>query len=324
MPASRKTSHAVGKDGSPRARRRFNDPAGVFRSAGCARAPAPVGTHAPASRSWRGPPHRHLLRTDRSGAVLTLTLDRPEKRNALSPELVTALDDALAAAGADDSVRVVVLTGAGTAFSAGADLDALRAMQSATPEENLADSQRLAHLFERIYRLPKPVVARVAGAAVAGGCGLAAVCDIAIAADDARFGFTEVRIGFVPAIVSVFLVRKLGEATLRELCLRGHLIRADEAVRIGLITRAVPAVLLDAEVGSLAAEMAAETSPTAIRLTKALLADIPGLGLKEALELAAGANAGARATDDCRAGVAAFLEKREPPWKGGRVDQKEP
>jgi methylglutaconyl-CoA hydratase len=257
-----------------------------------------------------------VLRTDRTGAILTLTMDRPEKRNALSPDLVAALSDALAAAGEDPAVRVVVLTGAGTAFSAGADLDVLRAMQTATEEENLADSRRLAALVEQIYRLPKPVIARVNGAAVAGGCGLAAVCDIAIASTEARFGFTEVRIGFVPAIVSVLLVRKLGEAALRDLALRGHLVGAEEAARVGLITRAVTPETLDNEVRVIAEEMADLTSPTAVALTKELLATLPGMRLSEALEHAAIVNARARSTPDCRAGVAAFLDKADPPWKG--------
>ncbi len=256
-----------------------------------------------------------MLRTDRAGAVLTLTLDRPEKRNALSADLILALDDALVAAAADDSVRVVVLTGAGAAFSAGADLDALRALQDASAADNLADSRRLAALFERIVRSPKPIIARVSGAAIAGGCGLAAVCDISIASEDTRFGLSEVRIGFVPAIIAVILRQKLGDAALRELALRGHLIRADEAARLGLITRAVPEVLLDAEVASIADEIARETSGTAVALTKRLLADLPGMNLSDGFEYAAQLNAEARATADCRAGVAAFLEKRDPPWR---------
>jgi methylglutaconyl-CoA hydratase len=250
-----------------------------------------------------------LITSSLSDAVLTLTLDRAEKRNALSAELVSALVVALDEAAADDRVRSIVLAAAGPAFSAGADLDALRAMQSASTEENLADSERLAGLFDRIYRHPKPIIAKVAGPAVAGGCGLAAACDIAIASTDARFGLTEVRLGFVPAIVSVILRRRLGDAALRELALRGHLIRADEAARIGLITRAVPPELLDVEVDALAREMAAETSATAVALTKRLLADLPGMGFAEGLSYASRLNALARTTDDCKAGVAAFLER---------------
>jgi len=255
-----------------------------------------------------------VLVADR-GAVRTLTLNRPEVRNALDAALVAALTDALAEAAAEEGVRVVVLTGAGKAFSAGADLSALAALQDATAEENLADSARLAGLFEAIYRHPKPVVAKVNGHAIAGGCGLAAVCDFSLVASGAKLGFTEVRIGFVPAIVAVFAARKLGEAALRDLMLRGHLIPAEEAMRIGLVTRAVPAADLDAEVDRLADEIAHETSGSAVALTKRLLADVPGMGLREGLDYAVQLNALARSTVDCRAGVRAFLDKVSPPWR---------
>ncbi|PAP76777.1 enoyl-CoA hydratase/isomerase family protein [Rubrivirga marina] len=259
-----------------------------------------------------------MLQVSRAGSILTLTLDRPEVRNALSAELVGRLTDALVEAGGDDSVRVVVLTGTGRAFSAGADLAALQALSTASAEANLTDSETLARLFETIYTLPKPVVAKVQGHAIAGGCGLAAVCDISIAADGVKLGFTETRIGFVPAIVSVFLVRKLGEADARNLLLRGHLIDADEAERIGLVTRAVAPDDLDEATDALCLELATETSASAIALTKRLLADVPSLGIAEGLSYAARLNALARATDDCRAGVAAFLDKEDPPWKRGQ------
>ena len=262
-------------------------------------------------------PLDEVLQTSRTGPVLTLTLDRPEKRNALSADLVAALTAALGEAAADDAVRVVVLTGAGKAFSAGADLAALQALQTASAEANLADSERLAALFEAIYRHPKPVVAKVNGHAIAGGCGLAAVCDLALVAEGAKLGFTETRIGFVPAIVAVFVLRKLGEAAARDLLLRGHLVEAAEAARIGLVTRAVPPEALDDAVAAVAEELATQTSASAVALTKRLLADVPGMGLAEGLSYAARLNALARATDDCRAGVAAFLGKTDPPWRRG-------
>ncbi|MEM1042907.1 MAG: enoyl-CoA hydratase-related protein [Bacteroidota bacterium] len=261
-----------------------------------------------------------LVLRDHDGPVLTLTLNRPDKRNALSAALVGALGDALAEAAADDAVRVVVLTGAGKVFSAGADLAALEALQTASPMDNLADSQHLAGLFEAIYRHPKPVMAKVNGHAIAGGCGLAAVCDFALVSERAKLGFTEVRIGFVPAIVSVFVLRKLGEAAARDLMLRGHLVTAAEAAAAGLVTRAVAADDLDEAAGTLAHELASQTSGTAVALTKQLLADVPGMGLAEALGHAAKLNALARGTDDCKAGIAAFLGKTDPPWrvaKGG-------
>ncbi len=254
----------------------------------------------------------------RDGPVCTLTLNRPDKRNALSADLVGALKAALADAAAEEAVRVVVLTGAGKVFSAGADLAALDALQTASPMDNLADSQHLAELFEAIYRHPKPVIGKVNGHAIAGGCGLAAVCDIALVSDRAKLGFTETRIGFVPAIVSVFVLRKLGEAAARDLMLRGHLITADEAAEVGLIMRVVAPDELDEAVADLAHELATETSGTAIALTKQLLADVPGMGLNEALGHAVQLNALARGTDDCKAGIAAFLGKTDPPWRSGR------
>jgi len=258
-----------------------------------------------------------MLQSRRTGPVLTITLDRPDVRNALSADLVDALRRALDDAAGDAALRAVVLAGSGSVFSAGADLAALQALQSASAEANLADSERLAGLFETIYRHPLPVIAKVHGHAIAGGCGLAAVCDVSVAATVAKLGFTETRIGFVPAIVGVFVVRKLGEAAARDLLLRGHLIPADEAARIGLVTRAVAPEDLDVTVDALTAEFARETSRSAVALTKRLLADVPSMGLAEGLSYAARLNALTRSTDDCRDGVAAFLDKRDPPWRAG-------
>lgn len=258
-----------------------------------------------------------MVRYEVAGRVARVTMDRAEKRNALSAALVADLREALGRARADGDVRVVILTGAGRAFSAGADLAALEALRTATPMDNLDDSRHLAALFEEIYLFPKPVIARVNGHAIAGGCGLAAVCDFSFVVEEAKLGFTEVRIGFVPAIVSVFVLRKLGEAAARDLMLRGGLIDAHRAEAVGLITRAVPADRLDAEVDALAGEIAAETSASAVALTKQLLAHVPGMGLREALDHAVQLNAFARGTADCQAGIAAFLDKIDPPWKRG-------
>ena len=256
-----------------------------------------------------------MLQTRRDGPVLTLTLDRPETRNALSADLVDALTAALADAAESATVRVVVIAAAGKVFSAGADLAALRALRDASFSDNLADSERLGRLFEAILRHPKPVVARVHGHAIAGGCGLAAACDLSLVAESAVLGFSEVRIGFVPALVATFVTRRVGETAARELFLRGHRIPATEAARIGLVTRAVPDDALDADLAALCQELATETSGSAIALTKALLADLPGRSLSDALAHAAAVNAHARATDDCRAGVDAFLGKTDPPWR---------
>jgi len=256
-----------------------------------------------------------IVRYELNAACATLTIDRPEKRNALNADLVDGLSSALRRAEEDAAARCVVITGTGKAFSAGADLDELRRLQGATPEENEADSQRLADLFAQIYLHPKTVIARINGHALGGGCGLAAVCDLSIATNAARFGFPEVRIGFVPAIVSVFILRKLGDARARALFLRGHVITATQAVEYGLITSAVPESELDAAVDDLTAEIAGETSGSAIGITKRLLGDLQGLNLQDALAHAVDINTAARSTADCRAGVEAFLQKRNPPWK---------
>ncbi|HMB92657.1 MAG TPA: enoyl-CoA hydratase-related protein [Rhodothermales bacterium] len=256
-----------------------------------------------------------LIQYETNAQVATITLNRPDKRNALNVGLVSAVQEALQKAADDEAVRVVVLTGAGKVFSAGADLAALKALQTAAPMENVADSEHLARLFEQIYLHPKPIIARVNGHAIAGGSGLAAVCDFAIAAEHAKLGFTEVRIGFVPAIVMVFVLRKLGEAAARDLLLRGVLITAQEAADMGLITHAVSAEKLDEAVNTLAQEIATQTSASAVTLTKGMMAQVPGMGLQEALTYAIQMNAFARGTSDCQAGIAAFLNKTDPPWR---------
>lgn len=260
-----------------------------------------------------------VLETSTEGAVRTLRLDRPDKRNALNAELVTALKDALAEAEEDD-VRVVVLAGEGSVFSAGADLAALKELRTASPLENQKDSRHLAELFRAIYQHPLPIIAQVHGHAIGGGCGLASVCDFSIVAEEAKLGFSEVRIGFVPAIVMVFLRRKLGETTARDLLLRGRLVSATQAAEMGLVTRAVSAGRLREEVDDLAQELARETSASAVALTKQMMAQLPGMGFDEALDYAVQMNAFARGTDDCQAGIEAFLNDDPPPWKQGEND----
>jgi methylglutaconyl-CoA hydratase len=255
-----------------------------------------------------------LVQSRTHDQVRTLRLNRPEKRNALNADLVTALKDALAEAKADDT-RVIVLTGAGSAFSAGADLADLRAMREASPLENEQDSRHLAELFRQIYRHPKPIIAKVNGHAIGGGCGLAAVCDFSVVSTEATLGFSEVRIGFVPAIVTVFVRRKIGETAARDLLLRGRLVEAEEAVDLGLFTEAVPPDRLEERVSERAEELATETSGTAVALTKRMLAQVPGMGFEEALDYAVQMNAFARGTDDCQAGIDAFLDDTAPPWK---------
>ncbi|MFO8233753.1 MAG: enoyl-CoA hydratase-related protein [Longimonas sp.] len=255
-----------------------------------------------------------LINETKTAVIRTITLNRPDKRNALNGPLVEALHDALRADADDASTRVVVLTGAGSTFSSGADLEALRQMRTAGPMQNRADSEQLAALFNAIYTHPKPVIASVNGHAIAGGCGLASVCDFAVAVESAKMGFTEVRIGFVPAIVAVYVRRKLGETALRDLMLRGRLIDAAEAAALGLIHQAVPESELDDAVQALAHDISRNTSASAVALTKQLLADVPGMGYREALDHAVQLNAFARGTDDCQAGIQAFLDKTEMPW----------
>jgi len=263
-----------------------------------------------------------LVQTATDGPVRTITLNRPDKRNALNAELVSALKAALREAEEDEALRAIVLTGAGSAFSAGADLSSLRAMRDAGPTENQNDSRHLAELFRQIYQHSKPVIAKINGHAIGGGCGLAAVCDFSYAATEARLGFTEVRIGFVPAIVMVFLRRKLGETQTRDLLLRGRLLEATQAADLGMITTAVPNSELAERVDALAQELARETSGSAVALTKQMLARVPGMGLDEALDYAVQMNAFARGTDDCQAGIDAFLNDEPPPWKRGGDDDR--
>lgn len=256
-----------------------------------------------------------LIETSTDGRIRTIRLNRPDKRNALNADLVTALKDGLDAAEQDDGVRVIIITGNGSAFSAGADLAALKSLRDASPLENDEDSRHLAELFRQIYLHPKPVIAQVNGHAIGGGCGLAAVCDFSFVSDAARVGFSEVRIGFVPAIVMVFVRRKLGEAAARDLLLRGRLVTASQASEVGLVSRALPEQRVEAEVRDLAEELATETSGSAVALTKRMMAQLPGMGFEEALDYAVQMNAFARGTEDCQAGIDAFLNDEDPPWK---------
>jgi methylglutaconyl-CoA hydratase len=243
-----------------------------------------------------------------------ITLNRPDKRNAFSPTLVSELKQAFALAEADPHVKVIVLAANGPAFSAGADLAYLQEMQANSYEENLDDSAGLMALYRQIYLLDKPVIARIQGHAIAGGCGLATVCDFSISVTEAQFGYTEVRIGFVPAIVMVFLLRKVGERNAKELLLTGKLVSAADAQRLGLINTVVDASNLDAEVDFLCAELIGQTSRTALKSTKQMIAMVQEMTLDEALNYAAEMNAQARNTDDCKRGIDHFLNKRKPDW----------
>lgn len=249
-----------------------------------------------------------VLRYESADGVATLLLDRPEKRNALNAELVSALVAGVARAAADADVRVVALRGAGPDFCAGADLAELARIQEMGAEESLADAQRLGDLFVRLRRCPKPVVAVVHGRALAGGCGLATACDLVLAREDAELGYPEVHLGFVPAMVMAILRRKVPEARAFELVARGDRIGAAEAERIGLVNRVFPAASFDADVGGYLAGLAARP-PSAVALSKRLLYGLDGAGFEDAIGRGAEVNAVARLTEACREGVRRFLER---------------
>ncbi|MBI3940701.1 MAG: enoyl-CoA hydratase/isomerase family protein [Acidobacteria bacterium] len=253
-----------------------------------------------------------LLRLEPPVAVLVL--NDPEIRNPLSPDMVLALQAALDRVEQERQVKVVILTGAGKAFSAGVDLNSLRRMTESSAEQSRQDSMRVAGLFRRIYLFGKPVIAAVNGPAVAGGCGLMSVCDLSLAAPEARFGYSEVKVGFIPALVMVFLLRQVGEKTAKELLLTGRMIQPEQALRLGLINEIVPADQLLARAREVALEIVGN-SPDAVTLTKQLVAHQHGQQLLEALELAVNTNSLVRTTDNFREGVTAFLEKRKPEWK---------
>jgi methylglutaconyl-CoA hydratase len=246
--------------------------------------------------------------------LIIVTLDRPEKRNAISYELIDELLRALKEA-EESAAQILILTGAGKAFCSGMDLDNLRSITQRTPEENRADSQMMAHLFRSLYDFPKVTIAAVNGPAIAGGCGLATLCDFTLASSEAKFGYPEVRIGFVPAIVSTFLLRRVGEKHARDLLLTGRIIGADEAFRIGLVNEVVAADKLMQRARELAAALL-QNSPASLLATKRLLTKYSSSELDEQVAAAIAENASIRATEDFREGVNSFLEKRDPRWTG--------
>ena len=248
------------------------------------------------------------LRVAVDGGIARLTLDRPEKRNALSAELIEALKTELRRADADDAVRVVAIEGAGRDFCSGADLSALRVIAEADAMENLADVDALAELFLLPRRMRKPVVACVRGRALAGGCGLATACDLVLAAETAELGYPEVRIGFVPAMVMAILRRNVSEKRAFDLVVRGAPVAAAEAERMGLVNHVWPDADFDRMRDAFLAELA-ERSPSAVQLSKRLLYHADAMGFEAALRAGADVNVVARMTPDLRAGVARFLER---------------
>ncbi len=246
------------------------------------------------------------------GPVATVTLNRPDKRNAISfrllEEFLQALDEV-----ERSPAQVMILTGAGKAFCAGLDLDELKSLLGKTHDQNVEDSTRMARIFRRLYDFPRPTIAAVNGAAIAGGTGLATMCDFTIAVPEARFGYTEVRIGFVPAIVSSILVWQVGHKIARDLLLTGRIFDAAEAHRYGLVNEIVQPQNLMARARELAQTLT-ENSPTSVRATKRLINGFIASQLDTQIAAAVEDNARIRTTADFREGVTSFLEKRKPRW----------
>lgn len=252
----------------------------------------------------------------RESDLLWITLNDPDRANALSPAMIGELTAIYRRSWREEGVRALILSGAGKNFSAGADLEHLRSLRDAGHEENLQDSLRLKDLFESVLRQDALTLALVHGACVAGGCGLATAHDFVVASEDARFLYSEVRIGFVAALVATYLPLRLRGADIREILLNPQFVDAGKALEIGLVNRLVPAEDLHGVGEVLAAQILETGSSESIARTKRLLLDIIGKPLGEALALAAEVNAAARATDDCKRGIATFLETKKPPkWR---------
>src|SRR2546423_964345 len=254
------------------------------------------------------------LLLDISGNLATITLNRSEKRNAISTQMMAELQTALDEIERSHA-RVAILTGNDKAFCACMDLDMLACIAKQSPAENQEDSRRIAKLFRRIWSFPRPLIGAVNGAAFAGGCGIATLCDFTLAVPEAKFGYTEVRIGFLPAIVSVFLTRQIGEKRCRDLLLTGRIIEAAEAKEFGLVSEVVPADRLMKRAQELA-DLLIAASPSSLTRSKRLLVSSAAAGVGHELERAILENARIRCTPDFQEGLASFLEKRKPVWQG--------
>jgi methylglutaconyl-CoA hydratase len=256
--------------------------------------------------------YRTIL-VDDAPPVRIVTLNRPERRNAMTQEMRLELNCAFEDIAGSDC-RVLILTGAGDSFCSGLDLSEMESMHARSPSEHRQDAEQIARLFMTLYELPIPTIAAVEGAAIAGGTGLAMICDFTLATSSAKFGFTEARIGFVPALVSAFLSLQAGDKICRDLLLTGRFFGADEAQRYGLVNEVVATNELMSRAKSLSETLLAN-SPQSMRATKQLLANQDRARLQNAIALALDANAESRSTSDFHEGVSAFLEKRKPAWK---------
>lgn len=246
--------------------------------------------------------------------IATITINRPDKRNALNPELITELTGTFIRASEDDDVKVVILNANGVAFSAGADLEYLQQLQKNTFEENVVDSNRLKKLFTTIYYLPKVVIAQVEGPAIAGGCGLATICDIVFATPESRFGYTEVRIGFVPAIVSCFLKQKVNETIAKELLLTGKIFSAAQALEYKLINFVTSSSEIHHIVTEFALSLCSDCSGNSLMITKQLITQTTNPLFEKSLEIAVQINARVREHEDFKNGIQSFLNKEKNHW----------
>jgi len=244
-----------------------------------------------------------------------VTMNQPMKRNALNDVLINELIQLLQMTGRSNDSRVLILTGSGEAFCAGMDLDYLKIVSEKTQDENLNDARNLLKLLEIISSLRKPVIAMVNGPALGGGCGLAAACDFVFAArGKARLGTPEVRLGFVPAVILLFLIKRMGEGRAKELVLRGQILSAERAKEVGLVTEVVDDANLEGATMEFAEKLASTTSASSISLTKELFSRLNDMNLREVLEYAANLNALARKTDDFKKGIESFIKKEKLQW----------
>ncbi len=261
------------------------------------------------------PPRLEVVTYSAEPPAAWVTIVRPDVKNAIDESVINALHSALDRALDDDKIRAVIITGADGAFCSGLDLQDFARRPDPSHEESVAETSALARLFRRLRSFEKVTIAAVNGPALGSGCGLAALCDFTVAAASAELGFTELRLGFVPAIVCVYLSWMLPEKRLRDLVLSGRVISSDEAARVGLVSEVVPDAKLLARCREIAAEVA-KNAPLAVRTAKELLEMIPGLDVDRALQAAVEVTVRVRESDESREGVASFLEKRAPRWTG--------
>jgi methylglutaconyl-CoA hydratase len=249
----------------------------------------------------------------RDAQIARIILNRPEVHNAFNSLMISELDDAFEKVGADQSIRVVVLKGQGKSFCAGADINWLREIVHYSFEQNLKESLQLAEVLHKIYTLPKATIAMVNGTAIGGGTGFLSGCDIAVASDEAKFGLSEVKIGLVPAAISPYVIRRIGESKAREYFLTGKRISAREALKIGLVNEVVPSEELEKKTAEIIDNLLT-SGPDAIASCKELIQRIPGMSLEEAREFTARMIANLRVSEEGQEGMGAFLEKRKPKW----------